>query len=77
MKILINNETQPIFYYGNNNIMLMKYFQKIVKWKNKNALITLARNLNFKNTKFKLSGHVYYRCLGKKKRKYEKTSFMY
>ncbi len=59
MKILINSETQPIFYSGNNNINVNEMFQEIVKCKNKNALITLSRNLNFKNPKLKFSGHAY------------------
>ena len=59
MKILINSETQPIFYSGNNNMNVNEMFQEIVKCKNKNALITLSRNLNFKNPKLKFSGHAY------------------
>ena len=61
MKILINSETQTIYDCDEDNIFMNynEMFQEIVKLKNKNALITLARNFNFKNTKLKLSGHAY------------------
>ena len=59
MKILINSETQTIFdntLYNNMNFNEM--FQEIIKCKNKNALITLARNLNF-NYVDDFNGHAY------------------
>ena len=53
MKILINSDTQTIFYFDYHNRNVNEMFQEIVKFKNKNALITLARNCNFKKKKKK------------------------
>ncbi len=61
MKILINSETQTIYDCDedNNFINYNEIFQEIVQLKNKNALITLARNFNFKNLESEFSGHAY------------------
>ena len=59
MKILINSETQTIFYSGYHNRNVNEMFQEIVKFKNKHALITLARNCNFKNNELPWDGHAY------------------